>query len=171
MKLTYQLTPDDLVAFNEYHAANSPLHKRARLRFRIVLPIILLMGSAFIVAIGAYPAAMPFAVVAVAWFLLSPYWLKRRYRKHFQRYIAENVGDLLKEPSTLELHDDGIHTTSYLGQAVYKYSAIGQIAYVEGYTFIYIGKGMALVLPEDRLSPDDVDAFVTEIWTRKDAAS
>ena len=171
MKLTCQLTPADLVAFNEYHAANSPLHKRHRLRYRLSIPIVFLSGVAFFVAVGAYLAAVPLTVFAVVWFVLSPCWLKYRNKRIYQKHIAENVGDSLREPSILELCDDGIHSTSHLGQSVYNYSAVGQIATDGGYTFVYIGKGMALVLPEDRLPRDEIDAFVTEIWARKEAAS
>lgn len=171
MKLIYQLEPSDLVAFNEYHVAHSDLHKKQRRKHRIVVPIVYLVLSALLLIVDARIGSVLLAAFAIIWFLLSPRWLKRRYRKHFQKHVAETVGDSLKEPVTLELHDDGIHSASYLGQSTYKYSAVGQIVGNGIYTYVYIDKGMALVLPDDRISRDQIDTFVAEIKTRKESAN
>jgi Flp pilus assembly protein TadB len=118
MKLIYQLNPADLVTFNEYHSAHSDLHIKQRRKHRIIVPIVYLVLAALILMTGARIGAVFFSFFAVLWFLLSPSWLRRRYRKHFQKHVAETVGDSLRDPIILELQDDGIHSQSYVGQSV-----------------------------------------------------
>ena len=171
MKLTCQLTPADLVAFNEYHVAHSDLHRAQRRKHRYVVPVIYFIFAGLLFLGSAGRAALIFAVFAIIWFLLSPRWLRRRYRKHFQKHVAETAGEAIKTPVTLELRDDGIHSESNLGHSVLKYSAVGQIVENGMYTYVYIGQGMALVLPEDRIARQDIDAFVTDLKKRLPVAS
>lgn len=171
MKLTYQLQPVDLVKFNEYHSTHSAYHKQLRRKQRILVPIVYLLLATLLYATGgrAGPALLVF--IAVLWLFLWPLWIRQRYRKHFQMHVAETTGDSLKDPIILELQDDGIHSQSYLGQSVYRYSAVGDIVGNENYRYVYIGKGMALVLPEDRIPGDQIERFVAEINERKKSAN
>ena len=85
-------------------------------------------------------------------------------------FVAENMGDTLENPVILELHDDGIHSESYLGQAVYKYTAVGDIVGNGDHTYVFLGKDLALVLPKDRIPKDQLDEFVREVGERKASA-
>jgi hypothetical protein len=171
MKLTYQLTQDDLLKFNEYHCAHSQLHIKARKRHRTIVPIIYLALAVF----GALTIDFVFASIlllfAVLWFLLSPRWLTRRYRNHFQKYIDENLKDIIKEPSTVEILDDGIHSTSFIGHSIFKYQAVEKIVEDDALTYIYIGKGMAIIIPHDRVSESELKDLLAEVETRKQLAN
>ena len=167
MKLTYQLTQSDLVKFNEYHSAHSAFDKKCRRKYRIFFPIIYLTFSIIFFLFSDYPSTIIFIAFAILWFVFYPLWQKKRYRKHFEKHVAETVGDSLKEPMVVELQDEGIHISDYSGQSLYKYSAVGQIVENESCTYIYFGKGIALILPHDRLSIDDIKALVVEVEHRK----
>lgn len=170
MKLIYQLTPSDLVAFDVYHAAHSELTRKQRRNYRIVLTTIYLTIAALFFAIDRRIASALVAAFAIIWFLSYPQRTERRSRIYFQRFIAETVGDSLKEAVILELHDDGIHSTSYLGQSTIKYSAVDKLVVDGIYTYVYIGRGAALIFPDDRIPRDQINAFVEEIKTRKESA-
>jgi len=167
MKLTYQLTQSDLVKFNEYHSAHSTLHNKYRRKYRILFPICYLIFSIIFFLFDDIPLAIGFIVLAILWFLFYPLWENKRYRKHFEKHVAETVGDFLKEPLIVELQEEGIHISDHSGQSLYKYSAVGQIVENEGYTYIYIGKAMALILPHDRLSINDITTLIIEVENRK----
>jgi len=167
MKVTFQLEQDDYVKFNEYHSIHSPLHIKARRKHRVIVPIIYLVITVLSLLNSDYVLATVFGIFAILWFLLSPAWQKRRYRKHFQKHVAETIGDALKEPSSVELMEDGIHSTSYAGHSVFKYSVVEKIVENEGFTYIYIGKGMAIIIPHDRVDESEVNELVAEIKKHK----
>ena len=167
MKLTCQLQPADLVAFNEYHSAHSKLHRKQRWKYRVIVPIVYLILAAILYTSSGPMGASVLVAFALIWFLFSPLWLRRRYRKHFQKHVAETSGESLKDPMVLELVDEGIRVQSHIGQSVFKYTAVGNIARDVGRTYVYIGKGMALILPEDRIPKDQIAAFVKTIEERK----
>ncbi len=172
MKLTYQLTLDDLVKFNIYHTENSPIHIKARRRYRIIPPAIYLALAMFGYFAGDVGFAMTFAGLAIVWFLFSPRILKRRYRKHFEKHVEENFKDSVKESSTVELEEDGVHSTSQMGESIFKYSAVEKIVANDGFTYVYIGKGMAIVIPHDRVPENQINDLVTGIEKqREDLAS
>lgn len=167
MKLKYHLTQSDLVKFNEYHVAHSAQHNKYRRKYRFLFPIIYFIFSIIFLLFDDFPLAMIFITLAILWFLFYPVWHNKRLREHFEKHVSETVGDFLEEPLIVELQDEGIHLSDYSGQSLYKYSAVGHIIENEGYTYIYIGKGMALILPHDRLSMNDVKALVAEVENRK----
>ena len=167
MKLTCQLTIDDFVAFNEYHVAHSPLHIKQARQHRYIPTIIYFMMAAIFCAIHAVVAATLCAFFSLGWFLTEPRRLRLRRKKLIEKHLAETIGDSLSEPSCLEVCEDGIHASGYLGQSIFKFSSVGAIAQEGVYTFVYIGKGQALVLPDDRLPADQIQTFVDGVRSRK----
>jgi hypothetical protein len=116
---------------------------------------------------GSYLTATIFTLIAVLWFALSPRWLRKRYRKHFERHIAETAGDLLPRITVLDLLPDGIFSSSHMGETKFRYDSVDRVVEHDGYTYVFIGKGIALLLPHDRVPPDAIASFVDEIQKRK----
>lgn len=169
-RIEYQLTEEDLVRFNLYYSAHSELHKRQRRRHRLLVPVVYVMLAGLLCWIRAFIGASILAAFALVWFLLSPAWLRWRFRKHYEKHIRETKVETLKEPMTLELQPDGICTSSAVGESKFRYSAVDQIVENDGYTYVFIGKGMALILPHDRIARETIAALVAEISQRKENA-
>jgi predicted membrane protein len=167
MNLKFQLTQEDLVKFNEYHSAHSLLHIKNRRRYRIVVPIIYIVLSGIFFVLSEFIMGVIFILFALVWFLLAPWRQRRRYKKHFQKHVAETVGNALEEPTEIELKEDGIHGKSHIGSSIFKYSSVDKIINEEGYTYIYIGKGMALIIPHDRVPAEDISTLIAEIEKQK----
>jgi len=169
--IEYRLTENDLLKFNLYYSANSELHQKHRRRHRVLVPVAYAVLAALLCLSRAFVAASLFAIFGVAWFLLSPRWMRKRYQKHYEKHIRETVGESLRTPMTLELRADGICSTSHLGESKYRYSAVDKIVENDGYTYVFIGKGMALVLPHDRIPQATISSVVSEITQRKQGAN
>ena len=162
----YQLAEADIIQFHMFCWADSEVFRKQCRKFRLIVFLVYLVLSAPLYLSGVYVGAVLFTSVAVAWFLLSPSWLQRRSRRHYAKRIRETVGDSLREPVKVELHPDGIHSLSYLGESVFRYTAVDRIVEDGGYTYVFIGKGMAIVLPHDRVPKETITALVTEIGER-----
>ena len=166
-RIEYTLTAEDLLQFNLYYSSISPNHARQRKRHRILVPVVYMILALLLLREGSHIAATLFTLFAAVWFALSPRWLRKRYCKHYERHIAETAGDVLPRSTVLELLPDGIFSSSHIGETKFRYDAVDRVVENNGYTYVFIGKGMALVLPHDRISKDTIAAFVDEIQRKK----
>jgi len=169
-RLEYRLTELDLRNYNVHHSANSSFYRTQRRLHRIVLPAAYALLMVPLCLLRSFVAASILAVAGVAWFLLSPGWLRMRHRRQCAKHIRETVGDSLRSPMILELRPEGILSSNAMGDSTYRYSAVDRIEEDDGVTYVYIGKGMALVLPHDRIPKDAIDSFLAEIAGRRQAA-
>lgn len=87
-KLEFMLTKQDILEFNLYHSKHSPLHLAERRKVRFYVPVfyLLMAGIGYFYVDGHF--ATIFIAIAVAWYLLSPLWIERKYRKHYEKYRA-----------------------------------------------------------------------------------
>lgn len=166
-RIEYILTAEDLVQFNLYYSSISPNHARQRKRHRILVPVVYMILALLLLWGSSYVAATLFTLFAAVWFALSPRWLRKRYRKYYERHIAETAGDELPRSTVLDLLPDGIFSSSHMGETKFRYDAVDRVVENNGYTYVFIGKGMALVLPHDRIAKDTIGAFVDEIMRKK----
>jgi len=161
--IEYQLTEEDLLRWNQYYSARSSYHRRYFMMFRLVVPCILLTLGLLELLSGESVVALSYTLVAVLWFLFAR-WMHRSLMRMKVRSLAkEGYQQLLKEPIVLAPENDGIYCRSYVGETLYEYRVIERIDEDKGYTYIQIGKGMALILPHDRIGKKVVDAFVTAV--------
>jgi hypothetical protein len=112
-----------------------------------------------------------FAFAAVVWFLLEPLTRRSFLGRACRKLARENAADVAGGPTTLELGDEGILSSSPSGNAMYRYAAIDRIDQTPRYTYVFVGKSSAHVLPHDRLASDDLDEFLLELQRRREAAS
>lgn len=171
MKITFKLTQDDLIKFNEYHTEHSPIFIKDSRKNRILVPIIYLFIAILFLLSDKCEIAIIFAVLAVLWFTFFPIMLKRRNKKFFQKHVEENSKDIAKEPSTVEIKEDSIYTSSYIGNSSFKFSVVEKIVENDGFTYIYIGKGMAIIIPHDRVSQSQRNDLIAEVKKQKEIAN
>jgi len=170
-RIEYRLTEQDLLLFNLYFAEHSEHLRKQRRRHRLLVPAAYLILAFMLLLVQAYVVAAAFILFAAGWFLFAPRLMKARYRTIYGRHLNETIGDSLRDPLTLELQPDGIATTSFLGESKYRYAAVDRIAEHDGYTYVFIGKGMALVLPHDRIPRETIAALAAEIIRKKQEAN
>lgn len=168
MQLTHQLKLDDLVAFNLYYMAHSAVYRAQRFRYRVIPSILYLVFAALMFLAQMNIWGIVSLALAILWFLFAPRWTQRRSRNVIQKQFAEMLGDSITDPVTVELCDDGIHISSSHGQSIYNYSAVGQIVDDTNHTYIYIGKGTAIILPNDSVTPAQKEAMVAGILAKKE---
>jgi hypothetical protein len=170
-RLECTLNETDLLRFYLYYWEHSELGCRQRRRQCLFVPLIYLALAAFVCLYRLYVIAGIFVLFAIAWYLLWPWCLSIRIRRFYASHIKETVGDTLREPRIHRLSPEGICSLSGQGDSVYRYSAVDRIVENDGYTYVFIGKNQALILPHDRLLKEAIDTFVAEIQRRRAAAN
>jgi hypothetical protein len=167
MKIRYENTLEDLVAFNRYHCHNSPAARRERainLWGGIALG---LAGTAVVSAVLKEPYTLLGGLCASALWLLvaryySDWWTDRRARKQYGE--GENKGVL--GTHELELTPDSLIEKTQYGGTVTALEAIEKLDSSDRYTFIYVSAVSGYVIPHDAVSEGSHEAFVAELRRR-----
>lgn len=166
MELTYFLKEEDLLAYYIYHSEHSGVHLRQNKNARIIVLVVYTLCAALLfVAYSSISGGIMLGAGLLFYFLM-PKWLKFRNQRLYKKYIKETGNDLMKEPITLRLGPDGIHSKSYVGEASYPYDRLGKIIQEKNHTYIFIGNGMAIVIPHNQVEQNQLDLLLKEIKSR-----
>ena len=162
MRLDYEVSVDDVVAFNLCHNFFRAPQSRwlSRLMWGLVLAMLLL---AAVVAWGARNASPALPLLVGAAFLGVFLGLRRSL-------IASVVRRQFREPApglfgrhTLELADDALIKRTDVGETKTRFSAVGPIVETPTHVFIYLGPVAAHALAREHVVSGDLTAFLAAL--------
>lgn len=167
MKLHYRLTLEDVVAFNRYHFAHSPLMKRNRMLGILVHIMVLLMvgiiGSILLQeALILIPALI---LLALSVFLHVPRQI-RHFDKQVRKFYQEGSNKSLLGDKELELTETTLIETTTFGETRKNLYAIEKVVATDEYAFIYVSAVGAHIIPRAAVSKGDFDAFLATLQDR-----
>lgn len=171
MRVDYEVTIDDLLAFNLYHFNHSPTMKRQVLLGQIIFSVMIIIGFGWIIYsnnVQGLPALIIAGIGAlfIALFVaIYPRSVRSSVRKRIKKLAEEgrNTGMIGKQ--TMILAPDQITVTTEAGTSTYKWTAINKIETTAEWVFIYNTAISAFTIPR-RAFPSD-DACQTFIETVK----
>jgi len=160
MKITYDTSVDDRVAFNVYHFT----HSRSAIRARIIVGVLLPVGLfLFICALNfsesgwrSVPYSAIFPGLMMLWFYGGH---RRRIRKNVLKLLSEGDAGSGVSVEELEVTSEGLVSREELAEGKYNWKAIRNIASTPDYYFIYTGVGKALVIPKLKVTEGDFEEF------------
>lgn len=169
MKITYNLTVDDIVAFNCYHMQRSPAVRRTQRIYTWGVPAVALAASAPLSWSGVWSNAPIWLGVWSAAYLgirllTPPQFFARRLIRRMINKQGRNTG--LIGPQELELRQEGILARNASQEQKVPWAGIERVVQMSGYTFVYISAVAALVIPQRDLLPEDYRRFVDELLRR-----
>jgi len=168
MRIQYDNTLDDLIAFQEFHIAHSPMVQKSLALNRwasafLVLLMLSLLGWSeqdwLLPAIGL--------VGAVITFFLTAQIQRRTMRSQLAKMYREGSNKGTLGPHELEIKDEGLVERSEFGEQKTTWQAVERIASTDKHTFLYVGSLMAHVIPHERVTEGDYQAFVHEAEQRR----
>ncbi len=164
MRIEYTLEKIDFLNYQLYAASKSERIIKSRKNSRIRLPIIYFILGLLLFALADLIFAIIFFGVGVAWYLLHPHFMKKRYIRHFGKYIDENYQNRFGKTVTMEFDSDFINTTDYLGESKLKIKEISEINEIQDYIFLKFSSGESLILPKDRIGNiNELSTILTKI--------
>ena len=171
MRIRFDVTIDDLVAFVRHFMANSSVMRAARLRFMVLFGIALVLGFGLLAMRNGDPIfgwiwgatlAGLFAVI------LPP--IQRLASERRSRKLYSQPGCNLVGHRELTIEEKGIHSVSLIGESTIFWTAITNIAKTQSHCFIYLNEVSASIIPLDRINEGNVDDFIDEVTRRWQAA-
>lgn len=166
MKIEYPLTQNDMLAYYLHFSDNSRsriVQKRIR---RTLVPVLYLVFGWVFFAIGISTITIFFFMAATLWYFFWPLYHRWREKRVYKKHIAETVGGSLEDHLVTEAKQNHLFVKSNLAESKYKYSQVDKIAKDKNYTYIYLGKDSAVILPHNTIGKDTVDAFVSDVEKR-----
>jgi hypothetical protein len=164
MKISYDNTIDDVVAFAHYNHAHSPTVRQARaaITFAVALLIVAVMtgiGSPDHVAIS-FGIGLGLAVVYV---LTAPRMRRRQTERQIRRIYAEGSNKGILGPHELELTASHLIDRTPYHEGVTQVEALEKVVIAGEYTFIYVSALTAHVVPRKAVTAGDYEQFTEAI--------
>lgn len=170
MEINYNLTEQDFLDFNSYHAKQSPAIKRSILKQRLMGPVIFLIAAFLAIRRSdvqqSYWITL-FGITSILWFIFYPkyfYWeISRRTSKTLKK--KENAKVLGEK--TIRLASGKLKEIGIDNEEIASLDSIEKIEETEKHLFIYISPVSAFIVPieafEDRESKKEFISKLKEL--------
>jgi hypothetical protein len=169
MKIRYELTIDDMVAFYRYHGTHSPVYQQTITKWVVigVSVILLSMGALALVIrnneiLALCTLAVGILASAVFAFRLPAYFRGKIERSTRSAFSSEKNQKALGLRE-LELTETSLISRGSFDEGSVKLESIRNVITTEGYAFIYTSSSTAFVLPQQRVSRGEYPEFVQVI--------
>lgn len=168
MRLRYENTFDDLIAFQEFHIAHSPTVQKSLVATRWVGALSVL----FILSLlGWFEQSWLLPVLGVAggavMLVLVPDLQRRSMRTQLAKLYREGSNKGVLGWHELQIKEDGILERSEFGEQKTVWQGVERVASTDKHTFIYVGSLMAHVIPHERVAEGNCRAFVQKVGQRR----
>jgi hypothetical protein len=178
MKIRYQNTLEDIIAFNCYHHTRSPAKRRSFRRLNGVLFFVsfLLLALAtlglLLIATTSFDEKLPFAgAFGVAILGLLVAWQSPRIRRALISFEACRVYREGKNKNVLCVHEleltaDRLIERTPVSESSNALESLERVVCTDRYAFIYQSALNAKVIPRYSVSEGDFEAFVEAVRER-----
>ena len=164
MKIEYKLNKANFVEYQLYAASNSENIIKSRKNSRIRLPIVYFILGLLLFLFADLIFALIFIGLGVTWYVLHPYFMKKRYQRHFEKHVEENYQNRFGKVVCLDFEEEFIIATDYLGESKLKIKEITEINEIKDYVFLKLSSGESLIIPKNSITNlNDLKRILTKI--------
>jgi len=177
MKIRFETTIEQLVAFNRYHHANSPTTTQQRRIVMLLFPgivIVLAMIRTWydlnsdvgdpMIFLADWVTIWIFALVfSVSWIAFAQWNFPRTLEKNVRKLLAEGNNQSVLGWRELELVKNRLIVDTKWMHIRLDLRAIDKIVSDGDYTFVYIASLQAYVIPMNLYPEEEYRAFVAEL--------
>jgi len=153
MTLDFEVSRDDLVAFIKTFYKSSTTHKKAEWRGRLIFPVMMMLGSAYVYFRKGYEPSLfltiglVFLAIGAIWFLLYPSLNKRKIEKYLEKYLNEMSVEKTLGHVHLVLDDSGFLSSSPTGEGKYSWDVVQRVALTPEHLHVYLAGGSGYPIP------------------------
>ena len=167
MRLRYEITLEDLLAFTLHVHQKSPTMRRTRMRAAMGLAA-MIIGLCLIAAevldnFLVLWAGVGWAALFVA---IYPRLYRRNVKRLSTRLYAEGQNKGILGQHVTELRDNGLFDGTAFSERTVYWKGIERIESIPGHTFVYLSAMSAQVIPEDSVTEGNYQAFIDELQNR-----
>lgn len=173
MEISYDITPEDYIAFNLHYMRNNPVSKRNILKARLQGIVLILAGGGICGYLyGEYSPALiaVFIIAAALYVFLIPRTITKKVTENVRKTLKQS-GSIACGQKTLSLEDGSLRLRGEGEDSVYDYQKVQEIVEDQSHYYIYTGAMEALILPFSAFEDDAArKVFVETLRARVHAA-
>lgn len=166
-KFEYELTKADYVEFNLCHAKHSKQVKKMLLIYRVLGPIIILIGGYYITAYKDLMGIVIYSIAAVLWAIFFPKIHFKSIERNIKRLIDEGKDTSLFELRKVQIDEKGITEEIIEDGTFKKWNKIVKIETSIDNIFIYTSDLDALIVPRQVIGSDQAVQELIQYMTDK----
>lgn len=167
MRLRYENTMDDAIAFNDFHYAHSPTMKRAVRINKWGMGLMAFIFYSFVPGNKNTTINVTIAfVLACLFVLIYPSLVRYNIKRQVHKFYSEGNNKGFLGEHDIEIVEDGVIARSAYSETKTAWGAVERIETTPEHTFIYISAVTALIIPHDRITEGDYKAFLSELGQR-----
>ncbi|WP_088656258.1 YcxB family protein [Geofilum rhodophaeum] len=164
MRIEYLLNKVDFLEYQLFAASNSEIIIKNRKNSRIRLPIVYFILGLLLFLFADLIFALVFIGLGVAWYILHPYFMKKRYQRHFANHVEENYHNRFGKVVSLDFEEEFIIVKDFLGESKLRIKEITEINETKSYIFIKLSSGESLIIPKNSISNlNELNRILTKI--------
>lgn len=151
MSIEFTLEKEDFLTFQLYSATKSETVKKNRNKNRIRVPIVYAILSIILYIYADILFAAIFLIIGLLWYLLSPYYLRKRYLKHYSKHIEEHYKNRFGKSESLTFNSDIMESKDITGESKLNLSEVEELNEIKDYYFLKFSSGVSLIIPKNRI--------------------
>lgn len=181
MKIRFETTIDDVMAFNRFHMANSPTWRRQVWTQSLIIPgvfALLFFFLFFVSDVGQainvvmWPTAIMLVIVSIGSVVFVRWFMSSSLDSNTRKFLAEGRNRIMFGWREMELVNNRLVLKTELMESSLDLRAIEKIVRDENYTFVYIASVSAYMIPMTLYPEDEYREFVAhliEAWENREA--
>jgi hypothetical protein len=167
MTIEYTLDKVDFLTFQLYSASKSERIRKIRTRNKMMLPLVYLGISIILYFIESIELAIIIFLSGLLWILIYPFYDRRKYVKHYEKYILEIYKNRLGKPENLKFEGDYVHSSDFTGETKMYLSELEELNEISDYYYLKFNSGVSLIIPKRKVDNiESLDQFLNELATR-----
>lgn len=164
MTLEYTLEQPDFLEFQLFSASKSERILKSRRNSRIVLPIVYFILGTLLFVFADIVFGVVFIGIGLAWYYFHPNFTRKRYIRHFEKYLNENYRNRFGKPISLKFGEEFIETADYLSESKMRIREVEEINEIKDYYFLKVSSGESLIIPKNRLNErSDFHQYISKL--------
>ena len=167
MKINYEFTMDDWMAFHKHHLLHSRQYKRMKYFFVLLIPIISIV-FAFINYINSNPINITSFILPLLWLILMPKISDYIQMRSFKWLMGEGANKAYLGQHFIEFEEDYFVVTAPGFETKVKWPTLSKVEENKDYIFIYLSSISAYVIPKLRIDiqPEKIMSYIKERITQ-----
>jgi len=172
MEIKYEVTEEDYIKFNIYHAEHSQAHKKTYNMMKYLLPLICGVAVFFIGSNLFNQPKLYWGIIAVLFILLWIY----RFQKIYERIIRKSAKAMLKDgdnssmicKNTMIIEENDIKVISEHSTEITAKEGIKELRVYDDMILIYLSGFTAHIVPTRYLTEETKEELLKELAFKKD---
>jgi hypothetical protein len=170
MRIDFDLTKEDYIAFSVHHMKNSPTIKKSLFIQRYILSLIFIAFAFIMANITEVPLKfwiLAYIAIYIVWVIYYPKYFMSSTVKRIRKMINEGKNNGIFGPYSLTLTEDGIEESNQSGESRVTWGSIEKMEESEEHIFIYTSVINAYVVPVRAFADDEQRKEFTRLIRRE----